>query len=98
MRLYEYQAKALFRAAGVPVPEGRVVRSPEEARMAASELGGRVAVKVQVPIAGRGKAGGVRLASSPEEAEAAARELLGKEIRGYHVDRLLAEQAVCIRQ
>lgn len=98
MRLYEYQAKALFRAAGVPVPEGRVVRSPEEARTAASELGGRVAVKVQVPIGGRGKAGGVRLASAPEEAEAAARELLGKEIRGYPVDRLLVEQAVRIRQ
>lgn len=98
MRLYEYQAKALFRAAGIPVPEGRLVHTPEEARTAAAELGGRVAVKVQVPIGGRGKAGGVKLAASPAEAEAAARELLGKEIRGYPVDRLLVEQAVDIRQ
>ncbi|BAS29449.1 ADP-forming succinate--CoA ligase subunit beta [Limnochorda pilosa] len=98
MRLYEYQAKALFRAAGVPVPDGRVIRSPEEARIAGQALGGRVAVKVQIPIGGRGKAGGVKLASSPEEAEAAARELLGREIRGFTVDRLLVEKAVAIRQ
>lgn len=98
MRLYEYQAKALFRAVGMPVPEGRVARTPEEARVAAAELGGRVAVKVQVPIGGRGKAGGVKLATSPGEVEAAARELLSKEIRGYPVDRLLVEQAVPIRQ
>ena len=98
MRFYEYQAKALFRAAGIPVPEGRLVRTPEEAREAATALGGKVAVKVQIPIGGRGKAGGVRLAPSPEGAEAAARELLAKEIRGYRVDRLLVEEAVPIRQ
>lgn len=97
MKLYEYQAKDLFRQAGLAVPRGQVVTSPQEAREAAAGLGGRVAVKVQVPIGGRGKAGGIKLASSPEEAERYAQQLLGMDIRGYRVQKLLIEEAVDIR-
>jgi succinyl-CoA synthetase beta subunit len=91
--LYEYQGKELFARFGIPVSEGRLAQSPEEARAAAQELGGRVVVKAQVLTGGRGKAGGIRLAGSPEEAEAHAREILGMEIRGHVVRRLWIERA-----
>ena len=93
MDLYEYQGKELFRQAGIPVSEGRLATSPEEARTAAEELGGPVVVKAQVLTGGRGKAGGIKLASSPDEAEARAREILGLDIRGHVVRRLWIEQA-----
>jgi succinyl-CoA synthetase beta subunit len=91
--LYEYQGKQLFSRFGVPVSEGRVASTPEEAREAAAELGGPVVVKAQVLTGGRGKAGGVKLASSPEEAEVRARDILGLDIRGHVVRRLWIEQA-----
>jgi succinyl-CoA synthetase beta subunit len=91
--LYEYQGKELFARFGIPVSEGRLAQSPEEARAAAQELGGRVVVKAQVLTGGRGKAGGIRLAGSPEEAEAHAREILGMELRGHVVRRLWIERA-----
>jgi succinyl-CoA synthetase beta subunit len=91
--LYEYQGKELFARFGIPVSEGRVARSPEEARTAAEELGGPVVVKAQVLTGGRGKAGGIKLADSPEEAEARAREILGLDIRGHVVRRLWIERA-----
>jgi succinyl-CoA synthetase beta subunit len=91
--LYEYQGKELFRRFGIPVSEGRIATSPEEARAAAEELGGRVVVKAQVLTGGRGKAGGIKLADGPEEAEARAREILGLDIRGHVVRKLWIEQA-----
>jgi len=91
--LYEYQGKELFRQAGIPVSEGRLATSPEEARTATEELGGPVVVKAQVLTGGRGKAGGIKLASSPDEAEERAREILGLDIRGHVVRRLWIEQA-----
>jgi succinyl-CoA synthetase beta subunit len=91
--LYEYQGKELFARFGIPVSEGRLAESPQEARAAAEELGGRVVVKAQVLTGGRGKAGGIRLAESPEEAEAHAREILGMDIRGHVVRRLWIERA-----
>jgi succinyl-CoA synthetase beta subunit len=91
--LYEYQGKELFRSFGIPVSEGRLATSPEEARAAAEELGGEVVVKAQVLTGGRGKAGGIKLAASPDEAEARAREILGLDIRGHVVRRLWIEQA-----
>ena len=93
MDLYEYQGKQLFARAGIPVSEGRVATSPEEARAAAEELGGQVVVKAQVLTGGRGKAGGIKLAETPEEAEARAGEILGLDIRGHVVRKLWVEKA-----
>ena len=70
MDLYEYQGKELFRRVGIPVSDGRLATTPEEARAAAEELGGPVVVKAQVLTGGRGKAGGVKLADDPADAEA----------------------------
>jgi succinyl-CoA synthetase beta subunit len=91
--LYEYQGKELFRRAGIPVSDGRLATTPEEARAAAEELGGPVVVKAQVLTGGRGKAGGIKLAADPAEAEERAREILGLDIRGHVVRRLWIEQA-----
>jgi succinyl-CoA synthetase beta subunit len=93
MDLLEYQGKQLFAETGVPVAEGRVARTPEEARQAAEELGLPVAVKAQVQVGGRGKAGGIKLAANPDEAEAHARAILGMDIRGLTVRELWIERA-----
>jgi succinyl-CoA synthetase beta subunit len=94
--LFEYQGKELFARAGIPVPEGRVARTPAEAVAAAAELGGRVALKAQVATGGRGKAGGIKVVSTPGEAEAAATAILAMSIRGEPVTALLVEAAVQI--
>jgi succinyl-CoA synthetase beta subunit len=91
--LYEHQGKELFRRFGIPVSEGRLATTPEEARAAAEALGGPVVVKAQVLTGGRGKAGGIKLATDAEEAEARAREILGLDIRGHVVRTLWIEQA-----
>jgi succinyl-CoA synthetase beta subunit len=91
--LYEYQGKELFRRFGIPVSDGRLASTPDEARAAAEELGGPVVVKAQVLTGGRGKAGGVRLADDPADAEAKARDILGLDIRGHVVQKLWIEQA-----
>ena len=93
MDLYEYQGKELFRRVGIPVSDGRLAETPEEARRAAEELGGPVVVKAQVLTGGRGKAGGVKLADDPDDAEAKARGILGLDIRGHVVRRLWIESA-----
>jgi succinyl-CoA synthetase beta subunit len=91
--LYEYQGKQLFACFGIPVSEGRLATSPEEARAAAEEIGGPVVVKAQVLTGGRGKAGGVKLADDPKDAEAKARDILGLDINGHVVRKLWIEQA-----
>jgi succinyl-CoA synthetase beta subunit len=91
--LFEYQGKELLRRFEVPVPEGRVAATPAEARAAAEGLGGKVVVKAQVQVGGRGKAGGVKLTSSPEEAASAAEQILGMDIKGHVVKRVLIERA-----
>jgi succinyl-CoA synthetase beta subunit len=91
--LYEYQGKALFARYGIPVSEGRLATTPEEARAAAEELGGPVVVKAQVLTGGRGKAGGIKLAQTAEDAEARAAEILGMDIRGHVVRKVWIEQA-----
>ena len=93
MDLYEYQGKQLFARFGIPVSEGRVAASAEEARAAAEELGGQVVVKAQVLTGGRGKAGGIKLAETPEEAGARAGEILGMDIRGHTVRKVWIESA-----
>lgn len=93
MDLYEYQARELFRAHGVPVLGGAVALTPEEARAAAQDLldhgSDLVVVKAQVKTGGRGKAGGVKLARTAEEAEQRAREILGMDIKGHTVHKVL---------
>jgi succinyl-CoA synthetase beta subunit len=91
--LYEYQARDLFHAHGVPVLPGRVVTTSEQARAAAAELGGTVVVKAQVKTGGRGKAGGVQLAATPQEAQRKAAAILGMNIKGHTVHRVLVTPA-----
>jgi len=96
MNFEEHAAKALLRACGLPVPEGRVVGTPDAAANAAQALGGPCVVKAQAPTGKRGKAGGIRLASSPDEARAAATEILGMTIGGHRIERLLIEERIAI--
>ena len=100
MDLFEYQAKELFAEYGVPVQAGQVARTAEEARAAAAEFAAQghplVVVKAQVKTGGRGKAGGVKLASGPDEAYAKASQILGMDIKGHTVHSVLIAQAVDI--
>lgn len=95
MKLLEYQAKQRFATAGIPVPAGRLARTPEEAAAAARELG-RVAIKAQVPIGGRGKAGGIAVVDTPEEAHREAARILAMDIRGYPVRSVWCETGLTI--
>jgi succinyl-CoA synthetase beta subunit len=96
--LYEYQARDLFQAHGVPVLPGRVVMTSEQAGAAAAELGGTVVVKAQVKTGGRGKAGGVQLAATPQEAQRKAAAILGMDIKGHTVHSVLVTPACDIAQ
>jgi succinyl-CoA synthetase beta subunit len=91
--LYEYQGKELFKRFGIPVSDGRLATTPQEARAAAEEIGGQVVVKAQVLTGGRGKAGGVKLADDPADAEAKANDILGLDINGHVVRKLWIERA-----
>lgn len=95
MKLQEYMAKDLLRAMGVPVPPGEVAETAEQAAEIAGRLG-PVAVKAQVLVGGRGKAGGIKLAATPEEARTAAGQILGMDLKGLTVERVLVEQQVNI--
>jgi succinyl-CoA synthetase beta subunit len=91
--LFEHQAKALFATHGVPVPRGEVARTPDEAAAIAERLGGTVVVKAQVKTGGRGKAGGVKLATGPAAAREVADAILGMDIKGHTVHAVLVEEA-----
>ncbi|RAJ71779.1 succinyl-CoA synthetase beta subunit [Streptomyces sp. Amel2xB2] len=94
MDLFEYQARDLFAKHDVPVLAGEVIDTPEAAREVTERLGGRAVVKAQVKTGGRGKAGGVKLASDPAEAVEKARAILGMDIKGHTVQKvMLAETA-----
>ncbi|MFC6720122.1 ADP-forming succinate--CoA ligase subunit beta [Halobacteriaceae bacterium SHR40] len=94
MRLHEYQAKDLFADAGIPTPDSTLARTVDEAVDAAAEIGYPVAIKAQVHVGGRGKAGGIKLVDDGEEAREAADEILGMDLKGFEVDRVLVEEAV----
>ena len=98
MDLYEYQAKELFTAHGVPTQAGEVVRTAADARRAAERIGGLVVVKAQVKTGGRGKAGGVKLAHDPDEAAAKAQDILGLDIKGHIVHQVLVTGAADIAE
>ncbi len=89
MDLYEYQGRALFARHGLPVLDGDVATTPDEAAAIAERLGARVVVKAQVKVGGRGKAGGVKLAESADEARAHAERILGMDIKGHTVHKVL---------
>ncbi len=89
MDLYEYQGRELFARHGLPVLDGGVATTPEEARGIAERLGGRVVVKAQVKVGGRGKAGGVKLADGVDEAQARATDILGMDIKGHTVHKVM---------
>ena len=96
MDLFEYQARDLFESHGVPVLGGAVAFTPEEAATAAASMGGRVVVKAQVKVGGRGKAGGVKLAENPEDAREKAAAILGMDIKGHIVHKVMIAQAAPI--
>jgi len=95
MKLLEYQAKEVLASFGIAIPPGKVARTPEEAFAAAQEIGA-VAVKAQVPVGGRGKAGGIKIAKTPEEAAEAARQIIGMDIKGFKVPLVYCEGALDI--
>ena len=86
-RLHEYEGKALFKIAKMPIPQGDVAKTPEEARKIAEKIGKPVVIKVQIWAGGRGKAGGVKFADTPQEAEKVAASLLGMTIKGLLVEK-----------
>jgi succinyl-CoA synthetase beta subunit len=96
VKLHEYQGKELFRAVGLPVPKGEVATTADQAAEIAERLG-RVVIKAQVHVGGRGKAGGVKVASTPEEARQIAGRILGMDIKGLIVHKVLVEPALDIQ-
>ncbi len=98
MRLHEHQAKQIFAKHGIRIPRGEIATTPEEAAKIAEKLGGRVVVKAQVLIGGRGKAGGVKKANSPEEAKKVASQILGMSIKGHKVEKVLVEEQLEIER
>ena len=96
--LYEYQGRELFARHGLPVLGGGVAQTPEEARAIAEQQGGRVVVKAQVKVGGRGKAGGVKLANTVDEAQAHATNILGMDIKGHTVHRVMVTTTADIEQ
>ena len=96
MDLFEYQARDLFESHQIPVLAGAVATTPEEAHAAAAKIGGKVVVKAQVKVGGRGKAGGVKLAENAEDAKEKAKAILGMDIKGHIVHKVMIAQAAPI--
>jgi succinyl-CoA synthetase beta subunit len=96
VNLHEYQGRAIFRAGGIPMPDGDVATTPAEAEAIARRLNGQVVVKAQVHVGGRGKAGGVKLASTPKETAEVAKKILGMQIKGLTVQKVLVVPAADI--
>ena len=92
MKIHEYQAKQIFAKYGIPLPQGDVATSPEEAREIAGKIGKPVMVKAQVHVGGRGKAGGIKKADNPDEAYDLASQILGMEIKGLPVKKVLVTE------
>ncbi|WP_030015821.1 ADP-forming succinate--CoA ligase subunit beta [Curtobacterium sp. S6] len=98
MDLFEFQARDLFEKHGVPVLQGIVAETPEEAKAAAEKIGGVTVVKAQVKVGGRGKAGGVKVAKTADEAYEYASQILGMDIKGHTVHRVMIAQGADIAE
>ncbi len=98
MKLLEYEAKEIAKKYGIPIPQGVLIERPDQVSEAIEELGLPVVLKAQVPVAGRGKAGGVKLARDPDEALEKAEQLFSMEIKGYPVLSVLVEKAENIKR
>ncbi|MBD3420385.1 MAG: ADP-forming succinate--CoA ligase subunit beta [Chitinivibrionales bacterium] len=98
MKLHEYQSRELLAEFGIPVPDGHVAQTPDEAELAARRLGGKAVIKAQVLTGGRGKAGGVKPAQSPEDAHRAADAILGMDIKGHTVNKVLVGRLLDITE
>ena len=96
MDLFEYQARDLFESHQIPVLAGAVATTPDEAHAAATKIGGKVVVKAQVKVGGRGKAGGVKLAENADDAKTKAAAILGMDIKGHTVNKVMIAQAAPI--
>ena len=96
MDLFEYQARDLFEAHQIPVLAGAVATTPDQAQAAAAKIGGKVVVKAQVKVGGRGKAGGVKLAENADDAKEKASAILGMDIKGHTVHKVMIAQAAPI--
>ena len=96
MDLFEYQARDLFESHQIPVLAGAVATTPEQAHAAATKIGGKVVVKAQVKVGGRGKAGGVKLAEDADDAKTKAAAILGMDIKGHTVNKVMIAQAAPI--
>jgi succinyl-CoA synthetase beta subunit len=96
MKLHEYQSKTIFAKYGIPIPKGRIAATAVEAKHIAEELGGRVVIKSQVLVGGRGKAGGIKVAKNAAEAEQLAQQILTMEIKGLPVRKVLVDEAAAI--
>jgi succinyl-CoA synthetase beta subunit len=94
--LFEYQARDLFEAHQIPVLAGAVATTPDQAQAAAAKMGGKVVVKAQVKVGGRGKAGGVKLAENAEDAKEKAEAILGMDVKGHTVHKVMIAQAAPI--
>jgi len=96
VKLYEYQAKQVFASFGLPVPKGEAADTPDKVAEVAERIGGRVVIKAQVHVGGRGKAGGVKLADDAKQAREIAQQMLGMNLKGFVVKSVLVEQALPI--
>jgi len=97
LKFFEHSAKEIFKREGIPVPESYVAISEEEAQKAASKIDRPVALKSQVLVGGRGKAGGIKFADTPENAGNVINELLGMEIKGEKVNKVLVEEKINVQ-
>ena len=98
MKLHEYLSKKLFAEHGIPIPRGKVTMTSQEAKEIARELGGRVVIKSQVLVGGRGKAGGIQFAETLEEVESVAAKVLEMKIKGLKVGSVWVEEKVEIKR
>jgi len=98
MRMHEYQAKQIFKKYGIPIARGELATNPDEVKEIAEKLGGKVVLKSQVLVGGRGKAGGIKKVDSVEEAVELAKKMFGMELKGHRVEKIYVEEQLDIER
>jgi succinyl-CoA synthetase beta subunit len=96
LKLLEYEAKRVFAEYGIPIPQSSIASTTEEAETIAKNIGGSVVIKAQLPIGGRGKAGGIKFAENPEKASLIAKDILNSKFKGLKVNKVLVEKKIDI--